>query len=60
VCLAEVSTCIAEAEASTCAQAATITLLTRTGFDTSEVLQGLWTDMDALAVLWDVRRCLQG
>ena len=59
-CLAEVSACIAEAETSTSAQALTVMLLARTGFDASEAVQGLWVDMDALAVLRDVRRCLQG
>mgnify|MGYP003386782479 CR=1 FL=1 len=59
-CLVEVSACIAEAEASTSAQAFTLTLLAITGFDTSEAMQGLWDDMDALAVLRDVHHYLRG
>lgn len=59
-CLVEVSACIAEAETSTSAQALTVMLLARTGFDASDAVKGLWVDMDALAVLRDVRRCLQG
>lgn len=34
-------------------------ILTATGLDTSEVLQGLWADMDALSTLRDVRCSLQ-
>ncbi|WP_238230150.1 hypothetical protein [Methylobacterium hispanicum] len=55
-CLAELNACIVEAETSTSAKAVTTMILTATGFDTSEVLQGLWADMDALATLRDVRR----
>ena len=55
-CLAELNACIVEAETSTSAQAVTTGILTDTGFDTSETLQGLWADMDALAMLRDVRR----
>ncbi|KQU23054.1 hypothetical protein ASG63_22080 [Methylobacterium sp. Leaf94] len=56
--LAEVSARITEAEASTSARTATILLLASTGFNTSEAVQELWADMDALAVLRDVRRRL--
>ncbi|WP_156394200.1 hypothetical protein [Methylobacterium sp. Leaf94] len=49
---------ITEAEASTSARTATILLLASTGFNTSEAVQELWADMDALAVLRDVRRRL--
>lgn len=55
-CLAELNACIVEAETSTSAQAVTTGILTATGFDTSEPLQRLWADMDALAMLRDVRR----
>jgi hypothetical protein len=55
-CLAELNACIVEAETTTSAQAVTTGILTATGFDTSEALQGLWADMDALATLRDVRR----
>ena len=55
-CLAELNACIVDAETSTSAQAVTTMILTTTGFDTSDALQGLWADMDALAMLRDVRR----
>ena len=55
-CLAELNACIVEAETSTSAHAATTMILTATGFDTSEALQGLWANMDALATLRNVRR----
>ena len=55
-CLAELNACIVEAEISTSAQAVTTGILTATGFDTLEALQGLWADMEALATLRDVRR----
>jgi hypothetical protein len=55
-CLAELNACIVEAETTTSAQAVTTGILTATVFDTSEALQGLWADMDALATLRDVRR----
>ena len=58
-CLAELNACIVEAEISTSAQAVTTMILTATGFDTSEVLQGLWADMDALAMLRNVRRSVR-
>ncbi|WP_156375697.1 MULTISPECIES: hypothetical protein [unclassified Methylobacterium] len=48
--------CIVDAETSTSAQAVTTMILAATGFDTSDALQGLWADMDALAMLRDVRR----
>lgn len=57
-CLAELSACIIEAETSTSAQAVTVGILAATGFDTSEVLRGLWSDMDALSTLRAVRRSL--
>jgi hypothetical protein len=53
-CLKEVGACIAEAEVATSATAATVKLLARTGFDTSEAVQGLWVDMDALTILRNV------
>lgn len=55
-CLVELNACIVEAETLTSAQTVTTGILTATGFDTSEALQGLWVEMDALAMLRDVRR----
>lgn len=55
-CLAELNACVADAETSTSAQADTTMILAATGFDTSDALQGLWADMDTLAMLRDVRR----
>lgn len=55
----EVTACIAEAEVSTTALAATIRILTQTGFDTSEALRSLWSEMDVLAALREVRRSLR-
>ena len=55
-CFAELNACIGDAETSTSAQAVTTMILAATGFDTSDALQGLWADMDALVMLRDVRR----
>ena len=55
-CLAELNACIVDAETSTSALAVTSMILVATGFDTSDSLQGLWANMDALAMLRDVRR----
>ena len=57
-CLTELSACIAEAEASSSAQAATVRILSRTGNDASEAIQALWGEMDALTALREVRSFL--
>jgi hypothetical protein len=57
--LAEVDACILEAETSASAQAATIRVLSRTGYDTSEALRALWSETDTLAILRTVRHCLR-
>ncbi|NEU14256.1 hypothetical protein G3T14_19300 [Methylobacterium sp. BTF04] len=58
-CLTEIGTCIVEAETTTFAQAETIRILSRTGFDTTEALGALWDGMDELAMLREVRRTLE-
>lgn len=58
-CLAELSACIAEAEASSAAQAATVMVLSRTGYDASEAMASLWSEMDALSALRSVRAYLR-
>lgn len=58
-CLQEINACIEEAEVSTTARAATIRILDRTGFDTSEALRSLRSEMDVLAVLRELRRSLK-
>lgn len=57
-CLTELSACIAEAEVSSTAQAATVRILARTGYDASEAMQSLWGEMDALTALREVRSFL--
>ena len=53
--LGEVNQSIADAVASSSAQATVLMILARTGYDTSEALDAFWTDMDALAVLRSLR-----
>ncbi|KQP89004.1 hypothetical protein ASF60_19880 [Methylobacterium sp. Leaf113] len=57
-CLTELSACIAEAEVSSSAQAATVRILARTGYDASEAMQSLWGELDALVALREVRSFL--
>ncbi|GJD74688.1 hypothetical protein CFIICLFH_2923 [Methylobacterium goesingense] len=57
-CLTELSACIAEVEVSSSAQAATVRILARTGYDASEATQSLWGEMDALVALREVRSFL--
>jgi hypothetical protein len=56
--LSELSLCIAEAEVSSAAQAATVTILARTGYDATEAFASLLGEMDALMALRSVRTCL--
>lgn len=58
-CLAELSACIAEAEASSSAQAATVRILAQTGYDATEAVQALWSEMDALVALREIRNHLR-
>lgn len=58
-CLTELSACITEAEVSSSAQAATVRILSRTGYDASEAMPALWGEMDVLVALREVRSFLR-